>query len=685
MPQRDRDGGRGAVAHGAREPTARTDRTARVSRAAARVRTRLVFVVLDGAVTVAAYGVGEVVFLRDRAPAHYWHRLVWFLVLALVVQLVLNRFLGLYGRIWRHAGIEEARNIVVACGITAVLLLMLQPLAHVVHVGAVPVQVVPLEFVLVTVGIGILRFHSRLLGWQRSTRGMGMRVAVIGSRDNGASVVREMLRSPMAGLYPVAVFDDDPRSHGLSLMGVPVIGSVDDIPRAVPRLHIQQLLLAVTSPSSTLVDRCLRSAEAAGVTLKIVPGVRELVGAGRPAAGGVRAAREPRIEDLLGRRQVDTDLEAVSRALHGRRVLVTGAGGSIGSEICRQVASFGPELLVLLDRDETHLHDAAARVTGPVRQALVDITDPAAVRRAFERYSPEVVFHAAAHKHVPILETHVLEAVTTNVFGSAHVLDEAVRAGVQRFVLISTDKAVRPVSVMGATKRVGEHLLVASGDGGAPYCAVRFGNVLGSRGSVIPTFRRQIAAGGPVTVTDPEMTRFFMSVEEAVQLVLQAAVLADGGDIFMLEMGRAVRILDLAQRMIRLSGYTPGADIAIRITGRRPGERLHEELQAPSEERLPTAHPAIHRLLPEVVGRQRLQRGLAQLREALAAQDDDRARQVLFELAGDPEDANDSTGAPLPVRTTGRAVTPVRTTASHKAGARVAGGASAQLVGGKAP
>jgi FlaA1/EpsC-like NDP-sugar epimerase len=307
-----------------------------------------------------------------------------------------------------------------------------------------------------------------------------------------------------------------------------------------------------------------------------------------------------RIEDLLGRKQVTTDLDSVRQLLFGRRVLITGAGGSIGSEIARQVAACGPRLLLMLDHDETHLHDAAAQISGPATQLLADVRDKQRIYDLFAHWRPEVVFHAAAHKHVPLLESHPCEAVLTNVIGTRNVASAAARVRVDRFVFISTDKAVHPSSVMGASKWMGEQIVLSNAMKGARFCAVRFGNVLGSRGSVIPTFVRQISSGGPVTVTDERMTRYFMSTPEAVQLVLQASTFAQGGEVFMLEMGEPANILDLAKRMILLSGRTVGRDIDIEIVGTRPGEKLTEELRAPDEEAFNTPHPSIVRLHPRV-------------------------------------------------------------------------------------
>jgi len=624
------------------QPTAPAEATSsgtdmrRVAMAASRIRASIVFILLDAVCVVAGFGLAEVAYFRDKAPAHYWEHFAGFLLVAVVVTLLSNRVFGLYGRMWRHAGSEEARQIVLSSATILCVLIAFWPVGRALNVELVPPIVVVVGCMFSAAGQGVLRFHSRLFAWQRGSKRMGLRVAVIGSRDTGAAAIREMLRSPGAGLVPVAVFDDDPRAHGLSVIGVPVVGTIADLPEASSRYTIQQVLLAIPSPSPDLVERALLASEAAGVSMKILPGVQDMLN--EPAhVAALRQAREPRIEDLLGRTPVPTDLESVRRSLTGHRVLVTGAGGSIGSEICRQVSSLDPALLVLLDHDETHLHDAAATLSGPCTQALVDITDRAAVLEAFERYQPEVVFHAAAHKHVPVLEDHPSAAAKTNVLGTRNVVDGSVAAGASRFVQISTDKAVRPSSVMGASKRLAEQTVLAHAPEGAAYRTVRFGNVLGSRGSVIPTFARQIAQGGPVTVTDPRMTRFFMSVEEAVQLVLQASVLSRGGEIFMLEMGQPVRILDLAERMIRLSGCQVGIDIPIEITGIRPGEKLNEVLSTPDEEVLPTSHPYINRLVPIRADSELFESELAKLEASVGARDQGAVRSLLFNAALVPE------------------------------------------------
>jgi len=615
----------------------------RVAMAASRVRAGLVFVVLDAVTVVVGYGLAEVTYFRNRALEGYWLHFTEFLAVAVLVTILCNRRYGLYGRMWRHAGADEARQLLLSVATTLCVLIVFWPIGNSMHIELVPPFVVVVGCMFTAAGMGVMRFHSRLFAWQRGAKRLGLRVAVIGSRDAGAAAIREMLRSPGAGLVPVAVFDDDAGAHGLSLLGVPVVGDIDEIPKATSRYTIQQVLLTIPSPSPELVDRALRASERAGVSMKILPGVKDMLDEPNHLAA-LRQAREPRIEDLLGRTPVPTDLESVRRTVEGRRVLVTGAGGSIGSEICRQLSSLGPAELVLLDHDETHLHDTAATLSGPADQVLIDIFDREAVFEAFERCRPEVVFHAAAHKHVPVLEEHPLEAAKTNVLGTLNVVDAAATVGTRRFVQISTDKAVHPSSVMGASKRLAEQTVLAHAPEGAAYCTVRFGNVLGSRGSVIPTFARQIAQGGPVTVTDPRMTRFFMSVEEAVQLVLQASVLSHGGEIFMLEMGVPVRIIDLAERMIRLSGCQVGIDIPIEIVGVRPGEKLNEVLSTPDEEVLTTSHPYINRLIPTRAPADVFAAELEELELATLRRDKEAVRTMLF-TAGAAGAGDDAAGA----------------------------------------
>lgn len=598
---------------------------------ASRVRSRLIFILLDTACILAGYALAEVIYFRNQPPTDYGARFLVFAIVAVAAILLSNHIFGLYAQMWHHAGTQEARQLLLSASCCMCFLIAYDLMWRTFRIELVPLSVVVVGTVFSTIGMGTLRFHSRLFAWQRGSKQLvGLRVAIVGSHDSGAAAIREMQRSPSAGLVPVAVFDDDVRTHGLSLLGVPVVGGIEGIPDAADRYTLQQVLLAVPSAPPELVDRVLRACETAGVSMKVLPTVHNLMSLPTHLAT-LRQAREPNIEDLLGRTPVASELDSIRPSIEGRRVMVTGAGGSIGSEICRQVAGLNPDLLVLLDNDETHLHDTAATLTGACHQALVDITDRSAVFEAFAEYQPEVVLHAAALKHVPVLESYPVAAVNTNVFGTLNVVEAAVATGTTRFVQISTDKAVRPSSVMGASKRLAEQIILAHCPEGAAFCAVRFGNVLGSRGSVIPTFARQIAAGGPITITDPRMTRFFMSVEEAVQLVLRASVLSEGGEIFMLDMGKPVRIVELAERMIRLSGYRVGYDIPIQIIGRRPGEKLDEELCTPDEEIFSTSHPHIERLAPITVAPEALVGQLVELRRASQARDAVIVRSLLFD------------------------------------------------------
>jgi FlaA1/EpsC-like NDP-sugar epimerase len=603
-------------------------RWSRVASLAAQMRADLLFATFDLVLVSAAY-IGVMVLRFDgTVPSTNWDGFYRFLVVALMVHLSSNWAWGLYGRLWRHASIQEARQVVLAGGTSLTTLLV----ADLILPGRrlAPFSVVLLGATVATMLAGASRFQSRLFAFnRRSDAPPGLRIAIVGAGEAGATILRDMLGNPGAGFVPVAVLDDDPRAQGRKLMGVPVVGGIDDLPRALGGLEVHQVVLAIPSADHSVVRRAVHAAEAAGLPLRVLPSVADLMN----ARVSMRDVRDLRIEDLLGRQQVTTDLDAVRRLLEGRRVLITGAGGSIGSEIARQVSDLGPASLILVDHDETHLYEVVASLDGPVVELLGDIRDVSLLDEVFERHRPQVVFHAAAHKHVPLLEDHPCEAITTNVLGTRTVVRAAKRTGVERFVFISTDKAVRPVNVMGASKRLGEQIMLAESPDDTVCCAVRFGNVLGSRGSVVPTFMRQIAAGGPVTVTDARMTRFFMSVHEAVQLVLQAAALATGGDIFILEMGTPVRILDLAQRMIRFSGRRAGADIEIRVTGVRPGEKLTEEICAPEERPEPTVHPSIMRVKPDRLDTDLLAAGLGRLEDLAGCNRNDEAAQLLLDLA----------------------------------------------------
>ncbi len=580
-----------------------------------RVRRDLPLIGLDGVISIAAYLVALVLRFEGAVPSEYWENFWRFAPLAAGLHLAANFLSGLYRQMWRYASVHEARRMVRASGMALVFILAVGAAASVAAgERPLPLSVVIMGLILSAVGFGAVRFQSRLFGLRRrSVLDDPIRVLIVGGGKAGSMVVKDILHNRSLGLEPVGIIDDDRRKVGRSLHGVEVLGSRAQIPSLVARLHVDQILLAIPSATSEVVRELSAVCEESEVTLRVLPSVGEVMG-GRVTA---RDIRDLQIEDLLGRQQVQTDLEAVQALLVGRRVLVTGAGGSIGAEIVRQVLSFEPSTLMLLDHDETHLHDVMTELDGErgLEAVLADIRNRDRMREVLMKFRPDIVFHAAAHKHVPVLESYPEEALQTNIIGTANLADAAVAAGCDRFVLISTDKAINPASVMGASKRFAEQVIWSLQGGGCSFCAVRFGNVVGSRGSVIPTFLRQISRGGPVTVTDSSMTRYFMSVKEAVQLVLQAAALSNGGEVFTLDMGEPIRILDLARKLIRLSGQVPGRDVHIKIVGPRPGEKLVEDLVDSAEERVPSGHPGIDMWRPPPPDRAALRRSIRELEE----------------------------------------------------------------------
>ncbi|HSK21706.1 MAG TPA: nucleoside-diphosphate sugar epimerase/dehydratase [Egicoccus sp.] len=581
---------------------------------------------LDVVVVVTAYSFALLLHLEAAVTATQLGTLGRFLPIAVVVHVGAHIAAGSYGQVWREAGIRDAQAMIAAgAGATTLLLVLLDPLP-----AAPSVVVVLLGGVTTMLLAGGVRFRTRLLARPGSgCADDATRVVLVGSVEVARLVIQQMqhVESPWV---PVAVVNGHPDHWGRSMHGVPVFGPLGVLADVARRYDVDQVVLTPSRGDRDTILHAADQARVAGLTAKILPTVDDVMRS-RPQ---LRSIRDLSIDDLLGRREIRTDMLAVQALLTGRRVLITGSGGSIGSEIARQVAVCGPERLVLLDHDETHLHDVMAVTSGNPVPVLIDIRDTAVVDRLFAEEAFDIVFHAAAHKHVPILERFPSEAVLTNVLGTDNLLRAAVRHGVRHFVAISTDKAINPTSVMGATKRLAEQLLLHHTPEAGRYCAVRFGNVLGSRGSVIPTFLRQIERGGPVTVTHPEMTRYFMSTEEAVQLVLQAAALTDGGEIFMLDMGDPVRIMDLAERLIFLSGANPGT-IPIAITGIRPGEKLTEELVSAAERELPTPHPDIRIVSSAAPDGAALELAVAELGELAHRHDHAAVAGLVFRMTAD--------------------------------------------------
>ena len=567
------------------QATQRTDERSqwrlRLIRGAAHFRADLSFAIIDAFLISLAYVAAlELRFIDSTGvPQPFLSSLLSVLPIAILVHIIFSVALGTYGHVWEYASIAEAKQIAIASMLaTATNLALLLAARSLLGTTGVPISTVVLGGLLSLFGMGLVRFRSRLFSFRRAHGEDGPdRTFVIGTGRAAADFARF---APYAAQQTevVGFVSVDSEVGVKRLAGLPVVGSLDSLDALVDHHRISQVVVA--GGGSSLARRVLDACMHVDVALRIIPELEDILTGESPSAD----VRDLEIRDLLPRATVSTDLQPVSELVAGRRVLVTGAGGSIGSELVRQLLTFNAEAVYALDRDESALHesmltwvDAGADLPETV---LCDIRDGDRVMRAFEETRPEIVFHAAALKHVPILQDHPDEAVKTNVAGTANVMDAGRANGMKRFVLISTDKAVAPSSIMGATKRVAEMLVQSANSrrDGCMYSCVRFGNVLGSRGSVVPTFMSQIQKGGPVTLTDPNMTRYFMTIGEAVQLVLQASAMADGGEVFVLDMGEPVRIGDLAHRMIRLAGLVPGRDIDIKIVGRRPGEKMQEIL-----------------------------------------------------------------------------------------------------------
>ena len=534
-------------------------------------------------------------------PAQYRSIAFWFLACALPCKMLLLYGFGLYRRLWRFASISELEVIVAATASSGLLSLVLGavllPGIGVIALR-VPLGVLANDALLTGVLVALPRLIVRSLEWHRAGGGgSAHRVLIAGAGQAGGFLVKQLKSHGEIGLIPVGFVDDDRAKQGHTLHGLPVLGRLADTARVCREHAIGEILIAMPTAPGTVVRELVRAASDAGVRTRTLPGLSDIL-SGR---FDPFALRQVEIHDLLRREPVKIDLRQVQGLVTERVVLVTGAGGSIGSELCRQACALEPARLVLLGHGENSIFGIQQELRErfpqiPLESIIADVKDAGRLGAVFDRFGPFTVFHAAAHKHVPLMEENVAEAVLNNVLGTRNVVTAAANAGTSHLVLISTDKAVRPTSVMGATKRVAEQIVQSfAEDRGRNFAAVRFGNVLGSRGSVVPTFLKQIASGGPVTVTHPEMRRYFMTIPEAVQLVLQAGALGKGGEVFVLDMGEPVKIADLAADLIRLSGKEVGRDVEIRFSGTRPGEKLYEELFFDAEHASPTEHPKVLR------------------------------------------------------------------------------------------
>lgn len=544
---------------------------------------------------------------------YYLPQAIRMALLALLIKPLVYHTFGLYRRLWAYASTREI--ILIASSVTSASTVLSIAVIAMISIQArypgyigFPRATLVIDWLLSLVLAGGIRFASRIVADSRTATANGnktpntlRRVLIIGAGDAGALVVREIQKNPQLNLLPVCFLDDDTAKQKSQIHSIPVVGTLNDLSKSLRAKNIHEVIIAIPTAPGEVVRRVAETCQRDKIPFRTMPGIYELIG-GRVS---VNRLREVNINDLLRRASAMTDDRRIGSVIAGRRVLVTGAGGSIGTELCRQIVRWGPSALIMLGHGENSIFRAyldlnATHPGQPIHPVIADIRDLDRITAVFEDYRPQVVFHAAAHKHVPLMEVNVEEAITNNVLGTRNLVESALSYDIDRLVMISSDKAINPTSVMGATKRLAELLVLdAAHASKRAYSVVRFGNVLGSRGSVVPRFQRQIKAGGPVTVTHPDMERFFMTIPEAVHLVLQAGAMGEGCEVFVLKMGEQIKILDLAKDLIRLSGLEPEKDIDIVFTGVRPGEKLSEELWDQWATFVPTQHPDILRLSDE--------------------------------------------------------------------------------------
>lgn len=597
-------------------------------------------------------------------PSGYLQLAVVYTAISLPFKLYFAWRGGLYRCLWQHASVVELERLLrVGIGSAAATFFVGAIAITWLHLAVLrmPYSALVLDAMLSLGVLSASRLAVRFRHARRHRIKEGTRTIVVGAGAAGQLIARESLASKRANFQVVAFVDDDRSKLGQLLNGVRVESRIDDLSRIIRDFAAKEVIIAMPSARGALVRRVVEMATLAGAHTRTVPSLADLV-SGRIE---VTALRPVEIQDLLRRAPITTDLRSVRTLTTGKIVMVTGAGGSIGSELCRQIADLKPELLIVLDHSENQVFEIEGELrrrfpTQRLSPTIADIRDSARIRRIFERYRPHVVFHAAAHKHVPLMEENVVEAITNNVMGTRNVVDAAIDTGVPHFVLISTDKAVRPTSIMGATKRIAEIIVrLAAAKENRHFVAVRFGNVLGSSGSVVPTFLSQIERGGPVTVTHPEMRRYFMTIPEAVQLVLQAGALGNGGELFVLDMGEPVKIVDLARDLIRLSGLEEGVDVEIKYTGLRPGEKLYEEVLFGDEDVGETSHSKVIRVLADEPSEDYEPRIRELIRLAGASDDDEqKLRAAIIELVPDfLRDESKSDVLPFRTRRTGESHT----------------------------
>jgi len=559
-------------------------------------RKTIAYLAVDILLSFAAYSTVYMLFGARFFPSDYGKVALIGLIIG-ICNLLGFIGAGVYRRLWRYASFNDLSYIIWGVFLGQALGYLM---AYLIVPWLVPLRIMvtqALMFFLLAVAMrGLVRsLYEEMHSIKTHADWIGKRVLIIGAGSAGVMVARE-IKTAMRGQYnAIGFIDDDPAKLNCWIYGIKVLGSFKELPDLVSKYKIEELIIAIPRAEKSVIKKIAALSLPASVRMKVIPGINDLI-SGRV---DVKRFRDVQVEDLLGRAPIVTDLHSVAAYLKGKKVLITGAGGSIGSELCRQVAHFAPEALIMLGRGENSIYEIEleCRELFPnlqIHSVIRDIRDRAAINKFFDDYKPQVVFHAAAHKHVPLMEKCPEEAFKNNVLGTKNLAEAAAAHHCELFVMISTDKAIRPTSVMGATKRLAEMIVNKLNDtSDTKFVSVRFGNVLGSRGSVVPLFRRQIAKGGPITITHPDMQRYFMTIPEAVQLVIQAGALGHGGEVFILDMGEPVRIVELAENLIRLSGLTVGQDIKIVYSGIRAGEKLYEELLSPEEIKSTTKHERI--------------------------------------------------------------------------------------------
>jgi len=606
---------------------------------------KILFLIADIIFIILAVFLAFILRFEGQIPSQYFPNILGMTILALLIILPIFYFLRLYSFSWTYVSTQELISLAKATTLSflfsGAFLFILRDLT--IFTGF-PRSTLFISFILIFIFCGGIRFAKRiyLQIFPSGKKGEKERTLIVGAGDAGEQILRSILSSRKSLYFPVGFVDDSPAKQGILIHGLKVLGKISDIPHLVKTQGIKEMIIALPSAGSKTIREAIEIGRRVGLKkIKVVPALSEIID-GQVTLGNLR---EVQVEDLLGRTLVTLDQKLIESFIQNRKVLITGAAGSIGSELSRQVAKFKPAQILLLDRDETGIFNISEELKDKSPRLkffsqIANILDEKKIEQIFKKFSPQIVFHAAAYKHVPLMELQPEEAIENNIFGTKTVAENAIKSKVEKFIFVSTDKAVKPTSIMGASKRLGEMICQVlnktpspeSGGEHTKFISVRFGNVLDSRGSVIPTFREQIKRGGPVEITHPEMKRYFMTNSEACLLVMQAGAMGQGGEVFVLDMGKPIKILDLAREMIRLSGLEPDKDIPIVFTEPRPGEKFFEEILSAEEGTQATQNQKIFIAKLSSIDENKLSSGLIKLKEAVLNQNRETIIKTLKEL-----------------------------------------------------